>query len=191
MPDVAKISIDKGQTMSRRIRSMAVTVVAMVAMVGMFSTAALAQSTQPYPPGQAFSVVCTSAGQAGASVACRVLGAIANERLTATAAYNPEFYREELTANADGEANFRFTVPREARGREITVRVVGEISGEVASDTLTIAAPGRSGEAPGQARGLLAYTGQDTILLAAAGLVLLTGGILGVRRRRVGERVDA
>ena len=186
MPDAAEISIHKGHTMSRRIRSMAVTVVAMVAMVGMFSTAALAQT---YPPPPAFSVVCSVSGQA--SVACQVLGARANERLTATAVANVEFYRADLRANADGEASFRFTVPRDARGREITVSVLGEISGEIASDTFTIGAPGRSGEAPGQGRGLLAYTGQDTILLGAAGLLLLTGGILGVRRRRVEERVDA
>jgi LPXTG-motif cell wall-anchored protein len=136
--------------------------------------------------------VCTSAGQAGLSVACRVLGALANERLTATAAYNPEFYREDLVANADGEANFRFTAPAEARGREITVTVTREDGSNVASDQLTIAAPGRTGEGVGQGR--LARTGQDVVLLGAVGLVLLTGGVLARRRsvtQRDRKRIDA
>ena len=176
--------------MSRRIRSTAVAVLTSLALVTMASTASLAQT--PYPPPPAFSVVCSAAGQAGASVACRVLGALANERLTATAAYNPEFYREDLVANADGAVNFRFTAPVEARGREITVTVTREDGTSVASDQLTIAAPGRTGEGVGQGR--LARTGQDVVLLGAAGLVLLTGGILARRRsvdQRGRERVDA
>jgi LPXTG-motif cell wall-anchored protein len=171
--------------MKKSIRSITVTVVAAMAMLAMVSTAAFAQ----YPPAAAFGVACTSAGQAGASVTCTVVGAAAGEQLTATAAYgSTQFFSEVLSANADGEARFRFTAPREARGQQIIVTVSGEISGTVSTE-LTLAAPGRTGEAVGEGR--LARTGQDAILLGAGGLVLLAGGALALRRRRADERIDA
>ena len=171
--------------MKKRIRSTSVVVLASLAMLAMVTTTAFAQ----YPPAQGFGISCTSSGAAGASVTCSVVGAAAGEQLTVTASYgSTEFYSEVLNANADGEATFRYTVPNEARGQEITVSVMGEISG-TATTELTVAEPGQSGEAPGReveapGRGL-PETGQDTILLGAAGLVLLTGGLLAFRRRKV------
>jgi LPXTG-motif cell wall-anchored protein len=167
--------------MNKRIRSMSVMVLASLAMLAMVSTSAFAQ----YPPGTAFSVSCTSAGQAGASVTCSIVGANPGDELSVTASYgSTEFYSEVLTANADGEVTFRFTVPREARGQEITVSVLNTTSGETVATEVVIAAPGRTGEPVPRGRGL-PNTGQDTILLGAAGLVLLTGGLLAVRRRKV------
>lgn len=166
--------------MKKRIRSMSVVVLASLAMVAMVTTTAFAQ----YPTAQPFGVSCTSAGQAGASVTCTVVGAYSGEQLSVAASYgSTEFYSEVLSANADGEATFRFTAPREARGQVITVSVEGELSGTTVTDEITIAAPGRTGEPVPPGR--LARTGQDTILLAAAGLVLLTGGVVAIRRRKV------
>ena len=174
--------------MNRRIRSTAVAVLASLALMTMASTASLAQT--PYPPPAGFGVTCVSAGQAGASVTCTVVGAQGGEQLTVTAAYgSTQFFSDVLSANAVGEATFRFTVPVQARGQAITVTVTGEFSGTVSAEEFTIAAPGRTGQAVG--RGALAYTGQDAILLGAGGLILLTGGILALRRRGADERIDA
>jgi LPXTG-motif cell wall-anchored protein len=61
------------------------------------------------------------------------------------------------------------------------VRVVGPLSGEVASDTVVVADRGRTGETLPRA---MPRTGQDTILLAAAGILLLGAGATALRRRQ-------
>jgi LPXTG-motif cell wall-anchored protein len=170
--------------MKKRIRSMTVMLLAAVAMVAMVSTSAFAQ----YPPAPGLSVACSRAAPVAQPIVCSVVGARGGERLTVSASASPAFYTEELTANSDGEAGFRFTPPRDVRDRVITVSVVGEFSGEIVATEIAPITPGRSGEAPGrtgQAPGLLARTGQDTLLLGAAGLILLTGGLLAFRRRKV------
>lgn len=166
--------------MNKRIRSMSVVVLASLTMLAMVTTSAFAQ----YPPPPGFSVACSRAAPVAQPIVCSVVGARGGERLTASASASPAFYTENLTANTDGEASFRFTPPRDVRDRAITVTVVGEFSGAIASTQVAPITPGRSGEAPGR---LLARTGQDTILLGAAGLVLLTGGVIAIRRRKVGS----
>jgi hypothetical protein len=168
------------RNLSRTIRAVFTLAAAMLATMALGIGVAAAQ----YPPDGAFSVGCVAAGEAGTSVTCTVTGAEPNEQLTATAEVEGNvFWTEVLSANAEGEATFRFTVPREHRGEEITVRVVGAISGEVASDTVTIAAPGRTGEPVPPSRGSLPFTGLDAAMIAGLGVVLLSGGLLLLRRR--------
>jgi LPXTG-motif cell wall-anchored protein len=164
----------------RRIKS-AVTLAVMVLLVmAMGIGTAAAQEAYPPPPGDLV-VDCVAAGQAGASVTCTVTGAQPGEQLTVTAkADGTVFYTEVLSANMQGEATFRFTVPPQHRGQQITVTVAGAISG-AAEDTLTIRAPGRTGETLPRA---MPRTGQDTILLAAAGVLLLGAGATALRRRQ-------
>jgi hypothetical protein len=141
-------------------------VMMMVMALGVGSAAA-----QSYPPGPGASVDCVAAGQAGASVTCTVTGFQPGESLTvtATAADGTVVYSATLTADAQGEATFRFTVPARQRGQQITVTVVGAVTGAV-SDTVMVAAPGRTGaQMPLPRTG----AGQDALLLAAAGVFLV------------------
>jgi LPXTG-motif cell wall-anchored protein len=179
---------EKDQNMTKTIRSVAVLAVAIVSMLALSVGAAVAQ--EAYPPPVPPSVVCTPAGQAGAAVVCQVTGFLPGEQLevTATAPDGTVVYSATLTADADGEAAFRFTIPPQYRGMEITVTVVGAESGAVATDTVSIAAPGRTGELLPRA---LARTGQDMMLLAAAGVALIGGGIAAVRRRKTDDRTSA
>jgi hypothetical protein len=164
----------------RTIRAVFTLAAAMLATMALGIGAAAAQD---YPPGEGgLAIDCVAAGEAGASVTCTVTGAEPNEQLTASAEVQGNvFWTEVLSANAQGEATFRFTVPREHRGQEITVRVVGAISGEIAEDTVTIAAPGRTGEPVPPRR--LAFSGMDAAMYAGLGVVLLGGGLLLLRRR--------
>ena len=178
--------------MTKRVRSMTTVVLGTLLMLTMVSTTAFAQ----YPPSQAFGVACIRAAPQAQSVVCSVVGARGGEALRATASASPAFYTEDLTANADGEADFRFTVPRDVRDRVITVRVVGAISGEAASDQIAVVTPGRSGEAPGrtgEAPGLLARTGQETAIIVLGGALLLAlgGGAVARSRRTSQEHADA
>jgi LPXTG-motif cell wall-anchored protein len=162
---------------ARRIRSLAVLAIAVVAVMAMSVGTAMAQ----YPPAEPFAVDCVAAGEAGASVTCTVTGAVAGETLTASAeVQGTVFWTEVLSADAEGEATFRFTVPPQHRGQEITVRVEGAVSGLAASDTVTVAAPGRTGESLPRS---MPRTGQDALLLGALGVVLLAGGVTALRRR--------
>lgn len=170
--------------MTRKLRAVAVIAATVVAMMAMSVSAAFAQ----YPPGPAFSVTCTAAGEAGSSVTCNVVGAADSEVLSVSAAYNPVFFTDTIVASAEGEATFRFTVPRDARGEDIVVTVTGPISGEI-STVLSIAAPGRTGEPVPPGRPALATTGTNLMLLTGVGVVLLGGGIAAVRSRRSTAKV--
>jgi LPXTG-motif cell wall-anchored protein len=178
--------------MAKRIHSMAMVVLGSLLVMAMGSTAAFAQ----YPPSQPFSVACIRAAPQAQSIVCSVVGARGGEALRAAASASPAFYTEDLAANADGEAAFRFTVPRDVRDRVITVSVSGAISGEAVTDQITPVTPGRSGEAPGrsgEAPGLLARTGQDTAILVLGGALLLAvgGGAVARSRRRNEQHADA
>ena len=178
--------------MAKRVHSMTTVVLGSLLAMAMFSTAAFAQ----YPPSQAFGVACIRAAPQAQSVVCSVVGARGGEALRATASASPAFYTEDLTANADGEADFRFTVPRDVRDRVITVSVVGAISGETVTDQIAVVTPGRSGEAPGrtgEAPGLLARTGQETAIIVLGGALLLAlgGGAVARSRRTSQEHADA
>jgi LPXTG-motif cell wall-anchored protein len=163
-----------------KLRSLAVLAMAVMTVMALGVGTALAQESYPPPPTP--SVVCVAAGQAGLSVTCTVTGFQPGEQLqvTATAPDGTVVYSATLTADADGEATFRFTVPARYRGQTISVQVVGA-SGAVASTTVTTAAtPIRRGDPvpPGLAR-----TGQDALLLTAVGIALLGGGVAALRRR--------
>ena len=178
--------------MAKRVRSMTTVVLGTLLMLAMVSTTAFAQ----YPPSQQFGVACIRAAPQAQSIVCSVVGARGNEALRASASASPAFYTEDLTANADGEAGFRFTVPRDVRDRVITVSVTGAISGDAVSDQIAVVTPGRSGEAPGrtgQAPGLLARTGQDTATIVLGGVLLLAvgGGAVARSRRSSREHADA
>jgi LPXTG-motif cell wall-anchored protein len=178
--------------MAKRVRSMTMVVLGSLLAMAMGSTAAFAQ----YPPSEAFGVACIRAAPQAQSVVCSVVGARGGEALRAAASASPAFYTEDLAANADGEASFRFTVPRDVRDRVITVSVSGAISGEAVTDQITPVTPGRSGEAPGrsgEAPGLLARTGQDTAILVLGGALLLAvgGGAVARSRRRNEQHADA
>jgi LPXTG-motif cell wall-anchored protein len=158
----------------------AVTLAAMLLMVMAMGAGTAAAQTQ-YGGEEGLAVDCVAAGEAGGSVTCTVTGAHPNEQLTVTAETNDTiFHSEVISANAQGEATFRFTVPPQHRGQEKTVTVVGPLSGE-ASDTVVVADRGRTGETLPRA---MPRTGQDTILLAAAGILLLGAGATALRRRQ-------
>ena len=152
-----------------------------LAMMAVMSSGALAQD---YPPDVDFGVACTSA-QAGATVQCTVVGADAGEELTVSAAHGTTtFFTEVLSASAEGEASFSFTVPADAGDDQIVVTVSGAISGTT-TEVLDVAmsAPTTPG-APVRTSPAIARTGQDLMMIGALGLVLLVGGVLAVRRRR-------
>jgi hypothetical protein len=164
---------------ARRVRSVIVLAISMMAIMALGAGTALAQE---YPPGEAFSVSCVAAGEAGLSVSCTVTGAAPHEQLSVTMEHDGNvFHSEVLSANAEGEATFRATAPRDARGDEVVVAVEGPISG-TAVDSVTIAEPGRSGEPVPPGR--LAFTGQDALLAGVVGLALLGGGIFALRHRK-------
>jgi LPXTG-motif cell wall-anchored protein len=167
---------------TKRTVRMAVTLAAMMLAVMALSVGAATAQESPYGGTGELAVACVSAGQAGASVTCTVTGAVPGEQLaiTATAADGTVVYSATLTADAAGEATFRFTVPVAQRGQEITVKV-DAASGEVADDSITIAAPGRTGSAMPLPR---TGSAQDTLLLAGAGVIMLAAGATALRRRR-------
>jgi LPXTG-motif cell wall-anchored protein len=170
------------RNLSRTIRTVFTLAAAMLATMALGIGAATAQEV--YPPAEGFSVDCTAAGEAGASVSCSIVGAQPGETLQVTATVESDgtvVYSATLTADAQGEASFRFTVPTRYRGETITVQVVGAESGTV-SDEVQVAAPGRTGRS-------LPHTGanQDTTLLAGLGVVLLAGGLTALRRRKVAK----
>ena len=178
--------------MSYRIRSMTTVVLGSLLVLAMFSTAAFAQ----YPPSEPFGVACIRAAPQAQPIVCSVVGARGGEQLTASASASPAFYTEDLTADAEGQASFQFTVPRDVRDRVITVSVTGEISGDTVTDQIAAATPGRSGEAPGrtgEAPGLLARTGQETAIIVLGGALLLAlgGGAVARSRRTSREHADA
>jgi LPXTG-motif cell wall-anchored protein len=164
----------------RTVRLM-ITLAAMMLMVMALGVGTAAAQETPYGGDGRLAVDCVAAGQAGASVTCTVSGALPGEQLqvTATASDGTVVYSATLTADQQGQATFRFTVPAAQRGMEITVRVVGQTSGDVGEDTVMVAAPGRTGAA-------MPRTGasQDTMLLAAAGVFMLAAGATALRRRR-------
>jgi LPXTG-motif cell wall-anchored protein len=164
-----------------KLRSLVVLAMAVVTVMALGVGTALAQESYPPPPTP--SVVCVAAGQAGLSVTCTVTGFQPGEQLqvTATAPDGTVVYSATLTADAQGEATFRFNVPARYRGQTIAVRVEGLSSERVAETTVTTAAtPIRRGDPvpPGLAR-----TGQDALLLTAVGIALLGGGVAALRRR--------
>ena len=154
-------------------------------VLAMMSSGALAQD---YPPDVAFGVACTSA-QAGQVVECSVVGAAAGEELMVSAAHGTTvFFTEVLSASAEGEVNFSFTVPADAGDDQIMVTVSGEISGtttEVLAVAVAVTTPG----APVTTTPALARTGQDLLMVGAIGLVLLMAGVVAVRRRRASASV--
>jgi LPXTG-motif cell wall-anchored protein len=169
------------RNLSRTIRAVFTLAAAMLATMALGIGAAAAQE---YPPGVAFSIDCVAAGEAGASVNCSIVGAQPGESLTVTATVERDgtvVHSATLTADAQGEASFRFTVPTRYRGETILVEVSGPQSGDV-SDEVVVTAPGRTGRA-------LPHTGtnQDTTLLAGLGVVLLVGGLTALRRRQVAK----
>jgi LPXTG-motif cell wall-anchored protein len=172
----------------KRVRTLSVLAMAVMAVMALGVGTALAQET--YPPPVQPSVVCVAAGQAGLSVTCTVTGFQPGEQLqvTATAPDGTVVYSATLTADAQGEASFRFNVPARLRGQTISVQVLGATSGAVASTTVTTAAtPIRRGDPvpPGLAR-----TGQDALLLTAVGIALLGGGVAALRRRSTTSKQD-
>jgi LPXTG-motif cell wall-anchored protein len=168
----------------RTVRMVVTLAATMLALVALSVGTATAQEPgeSPYGGTGELAVVCVSAGQAGASVTCTVTGAVPGEQLTvtATAADGTVIYSATLTADAAGEATFGFIVPVAQRGQEITVKVVAA-SGEVADDSIAIAAPGRTGSAMPLPR---TGSAQDTMLLAGAGVIMLAAGATALRRRR-------
>jgi LPXTG-motif cell wall-anchored protein len=178
---------EKDQNMTKSLRTVAVLVVAIVSMLMVGVGAAVAQ--EAYPPPLQPDVVCVPSGQAGAAVICTVTGFQPGEQLdvSVTAPDGTVVYSATLTADAEGQTTFRFTVPPQYRGMELTVRVAGAESGEVATDTVAVAAPGRTGE---QMPRTLARTGQDMVLLAAVGAAMIGAGIAAVRRRGAKGRSD-
>ena len=180
----------------RSLRAMLVVALAALAALAMMSTATLAQAPYPPPPDTDFRVICVPENpQPGQQVRCRVEGAQPGEALEATAEIQGEvFYRESLTANPAGRANFGFRVPSDAQpGDVVTVRVVGAESGEVASDTVTVRedpAADRRAVDPREVSarpGTLPVTGGQVALLAALGLGMVATGTLAIRRRGTGR----
>jgi hypothetical protein len=164
---------------TKRVRALSVLAMAVMAVMALGVGSALAQET--YPPAQGFAVDCVAAGQAGLSVTCTVTGAQPNEQLTVSASVGGDtFFTQVLSANAQGEATFRFTVPQRYRGQQVTVTVVGAQSGSIATSVTTGTTPVRRGET---VTPVLARTGQDALLLAGVGVVLLGAGLTALRRR--------
>jgi hypothetical protein len=176
-----------GDLVNTQLRRFAVLAVAMVAALAMSVTAAFAQ----YPPASAFGVSCTTA-QPGGTSQCTVVGAAANERLTATASADGRvFDTQTFNANAEGEATFSVEIPTDVRGN-VVVSVEGPESGS-ASDTITVAAAGDAGTpvtgGDAAAGDRLPFTGGNVTLLLLVAFALLGGGALAVRGRQAS--VDA
>jgi LPXTG-motif cell wall-anchored protein len=93
------------------------------------------------------------------------------------------FFTEVLSASAEGEANFSFTVPADAGDDQIMVTVSGELSGTT-TEVLAVAVAATTPGTPVTTSPALARTGQDLLMVGAIGLVLLMAGVLAVRRRR-------
>jgi hypothetical protein len=176
-----------GDLVNTQLRRFAVLAVAMVAALAMSVTAAFAQ----YPPASAFGVSCTSA-QPGGTTQCTVVGAAANESLTATASAGGEvFDTQNFNANADGEASFSVDIPTEVQGN-VVIAVEGPESGTT-GDTITVAAAGDAEGTPvtddAAAGDRLPFTGTNVTLLLLVAFALLGGGAFAVRGRQAS--VDA
>jgi LPXTG-motif cell wall-anchored protein len=155
------------------LRRLSVLAIALLSSLAMMASAAFAQ----YPPASAFGVSCTDAVP-GEAAECTVVGAEANESITATASDDDGvFDTQNLTADAEGEVAFAVDVPTDVQG-DVVVAVVGTESG-AASDIVdveeTVAGTPVSGSLP--------MTGGEVGVLLLLALTLLGGGLLALRRR--------
>jgi LPXTG-motif cell wall-anchored protein len=157
------------------LRSLSVLITATVAML--LATVAAAAALQ-YPPESGYGVTCTVDGP---TVSCTVVGADAGEQLAATAICDGTVrHNMTLVADAAGEASFSFV----AGGRSCEVSVLRASSG-AATTTVTGVADGDAAGTP-VASGpsdQLPLTGGEVSLLLAAGILLIAGGLLTLRRR--------
>jgi LPXTG-motif cell wall-anchored protein len=160
---------------SLNIRRLTVLAIALLSALAMTASAAFAQ----YPPASAFGVSCTDAA-AGETADCTVVGAEANENITATAADDDGvFETQNLTANAEGEVAFAVDIPTDVRGN-VVINVEGEQSG-AASDT--VAVEDEVAGTPVSGTPSLPMTGGEVGVLLLVALTLLGGGLLALRRR--------
>jgi LPXTG-motif cell wall-anchored protein len=89
------------------------------------------------------------------------------------------------TANGNGVATLTFTVPKSLAAGSHTFQLVGQTSGHVGSASFTISKSGST--SPASSGSGLPFTGGNDIwqlTAAGAGLVLVGGALLVVRRRR-------
>jgi LPXTG-motif cell wall-anchored protein len=157
------------------LRRFSVLAIALLSSLAMMASAAFAQ----YPPASAFGVSCTDA-TAGETTECTVVGAEANESLTATASDDDGvFATQNLTADAEGGAAFSVELPTDVQGN-VVVAVKGEISG-AASDVVDVDEEETVAGTP--ISGSLPLTGGEVGVLLLVALTLLAGGLLTLRRR--------
>jgi LPXTG-motif cell wall-anchored protein len=171
--------------MKQRARTMTMMVLTMFAALAMSATAASAQ--EPYPPAEGdLSLSCTDA-DAGDTSQCNVTGAIAGETLVLSASVDADvFFTDTTTADDDGEASFAVDIPADVSG-EVLITVTGSESGETATETIVVTAddddeatPVSPTPSPGDR---LPMTGSEVSVLLTAGIALLGGGLLLLRRR--------
>lgn len=158
------------------------------------ATAAFAQ----YPPPPVLSVSTVPEDpQPGDEVEATVAGAQPGELLSWEAATNPVFASGTVTADAQGEATFAFTVPEDLPiGTRIFVRVSGELSGSadaavVVSDVAEEEVVEE--EVAAEPTPDMPRTGLEvaTFVLAALLLIGLGGAAIVGARRRERSRVEA
>jgi LPXTG-motif cell wall-anchored protein len=159
----------------RSLQSLTVLVIAVVAMSTLFVASA---SAQQYPPQPAYGVTCSVDGP---TVSCTVVGADAGEQLAATAICDGTV-RHNMTLVADraGEAAFSFV----ANSGACEVSVLRASSG-TATTTVSAGSDAEAAGAPvaGGTSGQLPLTGGEVGLLLLAGILLLAGGLVTLRRR--------
>jgi hypothetical protein len=173
-----------GIPVNQSLRRFTVLAIALLSVLAMSATAAFAQ----YPPAEAFGVSCTDAA-AGETAQCTVVGAEANESLTATASDDDGvFATTSLTANAEGEVAFSVEVPTDVMGN-VVIAVEGEQSG-TASDTVDVEEDVVAGTPVSGTTDSLARTGLEVGGLVLLAALLLGGGVLALRRRE-SAKVDA
>jgi LPXTG-motif cell wall-anchored protein len=157
------------------LRNLAVIIAATLAM----STATIASATAvQYPPAAAYGVTCSVDGP---TVSCTVVGADAGEQLAATAICDGTVrHNMTLVADSAGEAVFSFV----ANSGACEVSVLRASSG-TATTTVPADSDGDAAGAPvaGDTSGQLPLTGGEVGLLLLAGILLLAGGLVTLRRR--------
>jgi LPXTG-motif cell wall-anchored protein len=152
--------------------------VLVTATVAMLLATVVAATALQYPPESAYGVTCTVDGP---TVSCTVVGADAGEQLAATAICDGSVrHNMTLVADSAGEASFSFV----AGGGSCEISVLRASSG-AATTTVTGVADGGSAGAPvtGGTSDQLPFTGGEVSLLLAAGILLLAGGLVMLRRR--------
>jgi hypothetical protein len=150
-----------------------------------------------YPPGEDFAVTCLpESPQVGETVTCTVVGAQADEALSAQVKSGTlRLLEASLLADGDGTASFAFDVPDRVAGSALAVTVSGATSGTAAA-TLQVQEAATDAEGAAAAtsdlRGL-PRTGTETVSTLVAGVLLLWFGIALVvaSRRRAHRRVYA